>query len=188
MCSLWFSLEGGGANVSLLSLNLSQLCVESVSLKGLLFALFFHSGYPNLPLGSTSWQKRCKDLSTVLENNFCNASFFFSPSVSIFLAGAKAFVCDHCGTQFSKEDALESHRQTHTGRFSFTRFGVGKRNCTHASILLLIWATAVYPRTPGRTCYCSSSSPFQTLCEVIEQKSSRAWWWRWLWWVFLSCV
>lgn len=30
-------------------------------------------------------------------------------------AGAKAFVCDQCGAQFSKEDALETHRQTHTG-------------------------------------------------------------------------
>ncbi|XP_072467162.1 zinc finger and BTB domain-containing protein 16 isoform X3 [Notamacropus eugenii] len=29
--------------------------------------------------------------------------------------GAKAFVCDQCGAQFSKEDALETHRQTHTG-------------------------------------------------------------------------
>lgn len=33
----------------------------------------------------------------------------------IFSAGAKAFVCDQCGAQFSKEDALETHRQTHTG-------------------------------------------------------------------------
>uniref|UniRef100_A0A8C0ICL9 Zinc finger and BTB domain-containing protein 16 n=1 Tax=Bubo bubo TaxID=30461 RepID=A0A8C0ICL9_BUBBB len=30
-------------------------------------------------------------------------------------AGAKALVCDQCGAQFSKEDALETHRQTHTG-------------------------------------------------------------------------
>ncbi|KAI4564140.1 hypothetical protein MJT46_009938 [Ovis ammon polii x Ovis aries] len=30
-------------------------------------------------------------------------------------AGAKAFVCDQCGAQFSKEEALETHRQTHTG-------------------------------------------------------------------------
>ncbi|XP_054659399.1 zinc finger and BTB domain-containing protein 16 isoform X7 [Grus americana] len=29
-------------------------------------------------------------------------------------AGAKALVCDQCGAQFSKEDALETHRQTHT--------------------------------------------------------------------------
>lgn len=29
--------------------------------------------------------------------------------------GPKALVCDQCGAQFSKEDALESHRQTHTG-------------------------------------------------------------------------
>ncbi|EMP35123.1 Zinc finger and BTB domain-containing protein 16 [Chelonia mydas] len=29
-------------------------------------------------------------------------------------SGAKAFVCDQCGAQFSKEDALEAHRQTHT--------------------------------------------------------------------------
>lgn len=33
-------------------------------------------------------------------------------------AGAKAFVCDQCGAQFSKEDALETHRQTHTGELS----------------------------------------------------------------------
>lgn len=26
-------------------------------------------------------------------------------------------VCDHCGAQFSKDDALETHRQTHTGKF-----------------------------------------------------------------------
>lgn len=30
-------------------------------------------------------------------------------------AGPKALVCDQCGAQFSKEDALEVHRQTHTG-------------------------------------------------------------------------
>lgn len=33
-------------------------------------------------------------------------------------AGAKAFVCDQCGAQFSKEDALETHRQTHTGELT----------------------------------------------------------------------
>lgn len=33
-------------------------------------------------------------------------------------AGAKAFVCDQCGAQFSKEDALETHRQTHTGELA----------------------------------------------------------------------
>ncbi|KAE8592675.1 hypothetical protein XENTR_v10018846 [Xenopus tropicalis] len=30
-------------------------------------------------------------------------------------AGAKAFVCEQCGAQFSKEDAYEAHRRTHTG-------------------------------------------------------------------------
>lgn len=33
-----------------------------------------------------------------------------------FLAGPKALVCDQCGAQFTTEDALEAHRQTHTGR------------------------------------------------------------------------
>lgn len=33
-------------------------------------------------------------------------------------AGPKALVCDQCGAQFSKEDALEAHRQTHTGTSS----------------------------------------------------------------------
>lgn len=33
-----------------------------------------------------------------------------------FVAGAKPFACDQCGAQFSQEDALEAHRQTHTGR------------------------------------------------------------------------
>lgn len=37
-------------------------------------------------------------------------------------AGAKAFVCDQCGAQFSKEDALETHRQTHTGECPPTPF------------------------------------------------------------------
>lgn len=40
----------------------------------------------------------------------------------VFLAGAKAFVCDQCGAQFSKEDALETHRQTHTGMLTFLFF------------------------------------------------------------------
>uniref|UniRef100_A0A4W3H3K2 Zinc finger and BTB domain-containing protein 16-like n=1 Tax=Callorhinchus milii TaxID=7868 RepID=A0A4W3H3K2_CALMI len=31
-------------------------------------------------------------------------------------AGAKAFVCDQCGAQFSKEDGLDAHRRTHTGK------------------------------------------------------------------------
>lgn len=34
-------------------------------------------------------------------------------------AGAKALVCDQCGAQFSKEDALETHRQAHTGTWPF---------------------------------------------------------------------
>lgn len=38
-----------------------------------------------------------------------------SNRLSFLSAGAKAFVCDQCGAQFSKEDALETHRQTHTG-------------------------------------------------------------------------
>lgn len=40
---------------------------------------------------------------------FTFIEFFFLP------AGPKALVCDQCGAQFSKEDALEAHRQTHTG-------------------------------------------------------------------------
>lgn len=31
------------------------------------------------------------------------------------VAGEKAIVCDQCGAQFQKEDALEAHRQIHTG-------------------------------------------------------------------------
>ncbi|KAL6470009.1 hypothetical protein MHYP_G00211280 [Metynnis hypsauchen] len=31
-----------------------------------------------------------------------------------YVAGEKAIVCDQCGAQFQKEDALEAHRQIHT--------------------------------------------------------------------------
>uniref|UniRef100_A0A672M8S3 Zinc finger and BTB domain containing 16a n=1 Tax=Sinocyclocheilus grahami TaxID=75366 RepID=A0A672M8S3_SINGR len=34
-------------------------------------------------------------------------------------AGEKAIVCDQCGAQFQKEDALEAHRQIHTGDHPF---------------------------------------------------------------------
>lgn len=44
----------------------------------------------------------------------CNDSFICF--VFCFVAGAKPFACDQCGAQFSQEDALEAHRQTHTGR------------------------------------------------------------------------
>lgn len=41
---------------------------------------------------------------------FNNFSIFFC-----LVAGEKAIVCDQCGAQFQKEDALEAHRQIHTG-------------------------------------------------------------------------
>lgn len=49
-----------------------------------------------------------QDASQPLDYGSNISHFFLS-------AGAKAFVCDQCGAQFSKEDALETHRQTHTG-------------------------------------------------------------------------
>lgn len=49
---------------------------------------------------------------------------------SFFSAGAKAFVCDQCGAQFSKEDALETHRQTHTGELTDPHSpGLGPPEC-----------------------------------------------------------
>lgn len=51
---------------------------------------------------------------TSSEKKNCNDSFICF--VFCFVAGAKPFACDQCGAQFSQEDALEAHRQTHTGR------------------------------------------------------------------------
>ena len=43
-------------------------------------------------------------------------TILLTSSTVCFAAGPKALVCDQCGAQFSKEDALEAHRQTHTGK------------------------------------------------------------------------
>ncbi|KAK3531864.1 hypothetical protein QTP70_032768 [Hemibagrus guttatus] len=50
---------------------------------------------------------------------FCGKHFLDSLRLRMHMLshsdGPKALVCDQCGAQFSKEDALEAHRQTHTG-------------------------------------------------------------------------
>lgn len=50
-----------------------------------------------------------------------NGILLLSNCLPFLAAGAKAFVCDQCGAQFSKEDALETHRQTHTGELADSR-------------------------------------------------------------------
>lgn len=59
-----------------------------------------------------------------------------SPLPFLSAAGAKALVCDQCGAQFSKEDALETHRQTHTGTWPSS-------STLHLGTGLNIWAAFV---------------------------------------------
>lgn len=71
-------------------------------------------------------------------------------------AGAKALVCDQCGAQFSKEDALETHRQTHTGTWpspSTLQLGAGFN----------IWAAFVTlcPTESWTLCLSASVLPWQ---------------------------
>ncbi|KAI4879294.1 hypothetical protein NFI96_002867 [Prochilodus magdalenae] len=57
---------------------------------------------------------------------FCGKHFLDSLRLRMHMlshsAGPKALVCDQCGAQFSKEDALEAHRQTHTEFYRVTLF------------------------------------------------------------------
>lgn len=72
----------------------------------------------------------------------------------VFLAGAKAFVCDQCGAQFSKEDALETHRQTHTGMLTFLFFllnSFSKQTVQEEAVCLL-------PPTQGSEAFLESFS------------------------------
>lgn len=74
-----------------------------------------------------------------------NMLFIFFPS----LAGAKAFVCDQCGAQFSKEDALEAHRQTHTGMLTFFFKHIPKKRSWSAQWHLV--EQAKLSRNPGES-------------------------------------
>lgn len=55
---------------------------------------------------------QCTDYISVLDL-WMFAKFFIY--IFSFTAGAKAFVCEQCGAQFSKEDAYDAHRRTHNG-------------------------------------------------------------------------
>lgn len=83
----------------------------------------FCPGYGQLYFGisqfvvTIQWLRISLVTAIMICRDFLILTYFFSPlSFSFLTAGAKAFLCDHCGAQFSKEDALESHRQTHTGK------------------------------------------------------------------------
>ena len=86
----------------------------------------------------------------------------------VFPAGAKAFVCDQCGAQFSKEDALETHRQTHTGMLTFLFLllnSFSKQTVQKEALCMLPppWAAVLSRRAISQLCY---FSPIEPLCPM----------------------
>lgn len=81
-------------------------------------------------------------------------------------AGAKAFVCDQCGAQFSKEDALETHRQTHTGELALVPVRRDLHSVTVHGCQVPGWrplSVKWYPAISWRSCACGGLCRVQAL-------------------------